>query len=83
MAYFYVLHSKTLNRYYVGHSEHSPEERLKKHLTNHNGYTAKAKDWIIAYSEAYETKEEAYARERQVKGWKSKKKIAELISKLM
>jgi len=79
MAYFYVLYSQSLDGYYVGHTEQLPEERLQKHLTNHKGYTSKAKDWTIVHVEEYKTKEEAYTRERQAKAWKSKKKITELI----
>ena len=57
----------------------SPEARRQKHLTNHDGFTAKAKDWIIVWTETFDDKDAAYARERQVKAWKSKKKIIQLI----
>ena len=79
MPYFYILYSPSLDGHYVGHTEQLPEERLQKHLTNHKGYTSKLKDWAVVHVELYETKEEAYKRERQVKAWKSKKKITELI----
>ncbi|PHN00944.1 GIY-YIG nuclease family protein [Flavilitoribacter nigricans] len=81
MFYFYILHSNELDRFYIGHC-HNPEDRLKRHLSNHNGFTAKAKDWEIVYTEAFEAKTEAYARERQVKKWKSKVAILELINKV-
>ena len=48
-------------------------------LYNHKGFTGKAKDWQVVYSEEFENKHDAYERERQVKSWKSKKKIDELI----
>ena len=57
------------------------EDRLAKHLSNHRGYTAKAKDWQLVYNETFATKEEAYSREREVKKWKSKKRIVALLSK--
>ena len=79
MATFYILHSKNLDTYYVGHTTALIEERLSRHLSNHKGYTAKAKDWHIVYSEIFNTKKEAYAREREVKKWKSRIKIEELI----
>jgi putative endonuclease len=44
MNYFYILYSKELNQYYIGHTSESLEERLRKHLSNHTGFTAKAKD---------------------------------------
>ena len=81
MATFYILHSDTLDKYYIGFTDGSMEDRLSKHLANHKGFTSKAKDWIVAYTEHYDSKEAAYYRERQVKKWKSKKMIQALIAK--
>jgi putative endonuclease len=75
MPHFYILFSKKINKFYVGHTADQLEERLRKHNSNHNGFTGKTNDWIIAYSEEYVTKELAYAREREVKKWKSRSKI--------
>ena len=55
------------------------QERLKKHLSNHKGYTSKTKDWIVVYTEIFETKTEALNRESQIKNWKSKVMIEKLI----
>ena len=78
MNYFlYILFSENLNRYYVGHTSNI-YARIKKHNSNHKGFTGKTNDWILVYSESFETKTQAYARERQVKKWKSRKKIVEL-----
>ena len=67
MAYYiYILYSNSLDLYYIGTSA-NPEERLKKHLSNHKGFTSKAKDWLICYSEAFELKTEALKREKQLK----------------
>ena len=79
-ATFYILYSQTLDRYYVGHTEDEMGERLRRHLSDHRGFTAKAKDWQLVHTEAYPTKREAYARERQVKAWKSRAKIEKLIA---
>ncbi|NNE26792.1 MAG: GIY-YIG nuclease family protein [Saprospiraceae bacterium] len=76
--YLYILYSKSLNRYYVGHTKNL-SDRLSKHLANHSGFTGKAKDWILVYSEDYPTKQDAYRRERQLKSWKSRLKIEDLI----
>ncbi len=80
MAYFYILHSSTLNKYYIGATSDVLEERLRRHLTAHNGFTSYAKDWKLVYSEHYDDIKEALKRERQVKGWKSKSMINKLIS---
>ena len=79
MKYFlYILYSKNLDRFYVG-STQDVEERLQKHLLNHKGYTGKAKDWIIVYTEKFESKTKALHREKQFKRWKSRKKIIQII----
>ena len=54
--------------------------RLQKHLGNHSGYTAKAKDWKIVFTEQYDNKSDALAREQQLKSWKNKERIKKLIS---
>ena len=76
--YFYIIYSQQLDKYYVGHTSNL-DERLKKHNTNHKGFTGKANDWAVVYTEIYSTKELAYAREREVKKWKSKLRITKLI----
>ena len=38
-------------------------------------------DWKVIYTENYETKELVHKRELQIKSWKSRIKIQELISK--
>jgi putative endonuclease len=77
--HFYILYSPTAKKYYIGHTSEPIEERLRKHNSNHKGFTGKFKDWKIAYSETFPSKELAYAREREVKAWKSKTRIQKLI----
>jgi putative endonuclease len=79
MTYFiYILYSVSLDLYYIGSSA-NPQERLRKHLANHRGFTSKAKDWSICYTESFSDKTEALKRERQLKSWKSRVKILQLI----
>ncbi len=79
MCQVYILFSATLNKFYIGHTSVSLEERLRKHLSNHSGFTGKAKDWKIVYNEEFPDKNSAYKRELVIKSWKSKVKIIELI----
>ena len=79
-CYTYILYSAVLDKYYVG-SSGNVEQRLIKHLSNHKGYTSKAKDWVIKYREVYVTNAEALERELQIKKWKSRKMIEKLINK--
>ena len=55
-------------------------DRLEKHLTNHDGFTAKAKDWKVVYTEVYESYEQASKREKTIKNWKSRTMIKKLIN---
>ncbi len=79
-ATFYILFSRSANKYYVGHTTEPIEERLRKHNSNHKGFTGMSADWIIVYTESFSSKQLAYAREREVKNWKSRKKIEQLIT---
>ncbi|MDI9312678.1 MAG: GIY-YIG nuclease family protein [Limnohabitans sp.] len=78
----YILYSRQRNRYYIGYTRDDLVERLRKHNSNHKGFTGTASDWEIIYKEIFETKQAAMAREKEIKGWKSRKKIEELIAKV-
>ncbi|WP_317048481.1 GIY-YIG nuclease family protein [Flavobacterium flevense] len=41
--YVYILYSKSIANYYVGFSSMSLEERLRRHLSSHKGFTGRAK----------------------------------------
>ncbi|MFK8036779.1 MAG: GIY-YIG nuclease family protein [Crocinitomicaceae bacterium] len=79
MYYSYILYSKSLDKYYVGHTQNL-NERLNRHNRSGSKYTSRGQPWEIAYHETFDSKELAYERERQIKGWKSKKMIIKLIS---
>ncbi|WP_027377547.1 GIY-YIG nuclease family protein [Kaistella palustris] len=76
----YILYSKSLDRYYVGHTGENIEERLRKHLSDHAGFTAKAKDWSLVHYELFTEKSAAYKRELEIKSWKSRIRIQKLIA---
>ena len=79
MHFVYILYSQSLDKYYVG-STSNLGERLIKHKGNHKGFTGKAADWLIMYSESYSTKSFALVREMAIKKWKSRIRIEKLIS---
>jgi len=81
MAYTYILYSESANRYYVGSTGVALSLRIKKHNTNHKGFTGGFADWTLKYHEAFDTEEQARKREREIKAWKSRKLIERLISK--
>ena len=77
----YILYSEQLNRYYIGSTRGSLAERLDRHLTNHDGFTAKAKDWKVVFEEHFDLYEQAHEKEQLIKGWKSRKMVERLIQK--
>jgi putative endonuclease len=81
IATFYILFSRTAHKFYIGHTTQHVEERLRKHNSDHDGFTGKFKDWVIMHTEEFPSKTLAYAREREVKKWKSHARIQALINR--
>ncbi len=79
MYTLYILFSKIKNRYYAGYTADVVDERIRKHNSNHKGFTGKTGDWKLVYSEVFAEKNEAMKRERQIKNWKSRKLIEKLV----
>ena len=75
----YILFSETKNRFYIGFTS-DMEQRIMRHNQKSKGFTGNVNDWKIVYTEKYDSKEEAYTREQQIKSWKSRIKIQELIN---
>ena len=80
MYHFYFIYSKKADKYYIGYTS-DLMERIKKHKAKHKGFTGSFNDWELVYSEEYETKFEAKAREAQVKKWKNRNRIESLIKR--
>ncbi len=78
MFYIYILYSKTADKYYVGQTDNI-ENRLESHQTGISKYTSFVHDWKLAYSESFETRNEAIRRENEIKKKKSRKYIQWLI----
>ena len=77
----YILFSKTKNSFYIGYSSNL-EERIIRHNQKNKGFTGYVNDWKVVYTEKQVTREEAQSRELQIKSWKSRIKIQDLISKI-
>ena len=77
----YILFSERKNSFYIGYSSNL-EERIIRHNQKSKGFTDYVNDWKVVYTEKYLIKEEALSRELQIKSWKSRIKIQELISKI-
>ena len=79
MHYVYILHSQTLNRFYVGQTQNL-EQRINFHHnpTNKKAFVAKANDWELNYNIACNSNNQALAIEKHIKRMKSKKYIQNL-----
>jgi putative endonuclease len=80
MYQVYILYSEIKDRFYVGFTSDSLSERLRRHNSNHAGFTGKTGDWNLVFSEVFENKQSAMKREKQIKEWKSRKMIEKLIN---
>ncbi len=76
----YIIYSPTKDKYYVGFTNDDMNERIRKHNSNHSGFTGKTNDWELKHLEVFATKQEALSREKEIKKWKSRKLIEKLIS---
>jgi putative endonuclease len=77
----YILYSHKKDRYYIGSTSDEISERIRRHNTNHSGFTGGLGDWVLMYIQEFDTVEDARKREFQIKKWKSRKLIEALISK--
>ncbi len=81
MYYAYTIQSIKTGKYYTG-SGKDPLERLKRH---NSGYTKSLKHkgpFKLVHQEIYETKTEAYRRERQIKSYKGGEAFKRLVKKV-
>ena len=82
MYYVYIIYSKDIDKYYVGYT-HDVDLRLSQHNSKNSYYsktTARANDWTLEHIEAFGDITAAIKREKEIKKWKSRKKILELVN---
>ena len=79
--YVYILYNVTVDKFYIGYTSNL-EERIIRHNQKSKGFTGQLNDWELKYHEVFSSKHEAMTREKQIKNWKSRTKILELINKI-
>ncbi len=81
MFSIYILYSKKFDRFYVGHCE-DLIKRLERH--NHKAVpsTKAYVPWVLVYTEKFQSRSSAAAREKEIKKKKSRKYIEFLINKI-
>ena len=78
--YMYILHSETLDRYYIGSSA-DYEKRLIRHNAGATPSTKPGRPWKVVYTEEFSSRSEAIKRENYIKRMKSKVYIKSLVDK--
>ena len=80
MAYYvYILYSESINQFYVGHTS-DISDRIFRHTNSGSKSTKKTNDWVVRYTEEFDSKQAAMYRESEIKNKKSRKYIEWLIS---
>ena len=78
MYSIYILQSIVNNKYYIGHTE-CIKTRFKNHNAGQVKSTKSSRPWKVIYTEEYQTKQEAYKRELQIKSYKGGMAFKKLI----
>jgi len=76
--YVYVLESLKDHSFYIGQCD-CLDKRMSKHFDGMSRYTASKRPLRLRYFEVLPTRSDAIKRERQIKGYKSRKYIQSLI----
>jgi predicted GIY-YIG superfamily endonuclease len=76
MAFWVYILRCSDGSYYVGHTDNL-EQRIEQHGSGElGGYTSTRRPVVLLHAEDFPTRDEAFAAERQIKGWSRKKKEA-------
>ena len=76
MAFWVYILQCADGSYYVGRFDNLADRLLQHQSGALGGYTKTRRPVRLAYSQEFPTRDEAFAAERQVKGWSRKKKEA-------
>ena len=76
----YILHCAD-GSYYTDHTDDLETRIIKHQEGTFGGYTSKRLPVKLVFSSEFQTREDGFARERQIKGWTRRKKQA-LISEV-
>ncbi len=77
MAFYVYILKCSDDSYYTGHTDNLERRLSEHHNKMHTGcYTATRLPVTLEFQQAFVTREEALASERQIKGWSRKKKEA-------
>ena len=63
----YVLYTEKYNKIYIGYTSDLARRLLSHNELGTKGYTIKYRPWKVVYTEHYDSKGKALAREKQLK----------------
>jgi len=75
----YVLKNSG-ERFYIGHTSKSAQERTSEHKGGKNRWTRNKGSWVLVHAESYVSKGEASRREKQIKKYKGGRAFKALIA---
>ena len=75
----YVLYSEKFNKIYVGFTSDLENRLLSHNVLAKKGWTIRYRPWELIHAENFESKKQAMAREKQLKGGQGRKFIWEQI----
>ena len=79
MFYVYILQSLKDGSYYVGQTN-DVSNRLERHNSRRQSATRSKVPWELVYTEPFDTRSQAVRRELEIKSWKSRRAIKELLN---
>jgi len=68
----YILNSFTYRKTYTGYTSNLLERFYSHNIYGQKGWTKSFRPWVFIYSEVFEIKEEAVAREKELKSGKGR-----------
>ncbi len=77
MYFVYIIYSSSIDKFYIGQT-FDVNKRLGEHIEHKN---LGASDWILKYTEHYETRAEAMKRELEIKKKKRRSYLEWLIER--
>ncbi|HEX3140139.1 MAG TPA: GIY-YIG nuclease family protein [Rhizobacter sp.] len=76
MSFFTYMLRCADDSYYVGHTDDLDQRIAQHHAGEYPGYTRQRRPVTLVWSQDFSSRDEAFAAERQIKGWARAKKEA-------
>ena len=76
----YVLYSEKYDKIYIGFTSNLEGRLLAHNELSTKGWTVRFRPWRLLYKEEYESKSDAMRRERELKSYRGRQFIRQLLS---